>query len=97
MNDLFTVIQSIFEEMKIIKKEIQQQKKTRIDEFNETWVDGQDVIQTLHISKRTLQTLRTSGVLPFSRLNGKFYYKLADIERLLESNYSSQKSQSYDK
>jgi len=53
------------------------------------WLDNQDVMQRLHISPRTLQTLRSNGTLPFSRIKGKFYYKVSDLEALLESNYSA--------
>jgi hypothetical protein len=57
------------------------------DKPNE-WLDNQDVMQLLHISPRTLQTLRSNGTLPFSRIKGKFYYKVSDLNALLESNYS---------
>ena len=52
------------------------------------WVDNQVVMQTLHISPRTLQTLRSNGTLPFSRINNKIYYRRRDIERILNDNYS---------
>lgn len=55
--------------------------------FNELWFDNQDITLALHISKRTLQTLRTNGILPYSRLNNKIYYKVTDIKALMESNY----------
>jgi len=88
MTELFNLILSLFQEIKSIKACLNQSNKTRFDFFNETWIDGQDVMLALHISKRTLQTLRNNGVLPYSRINGKFYYKVSDIENLLESNYS---------
>jgi hypothetical protein len=53
------------------------------------WLDNQDVMQILHISPRTLQTLRANGTLPFSRIKGKFYYKVSDLEALLNSNYTA--------
>jgi AraC-like DNA-binding protein len=53
------------------------------------WLDNQDVMQVLHISPRTLQTLRSNGTLPFSRIKGKFYYKVSDLEALLNSNYTA--------
>jgi hypothetical protein len=53
------------------------------------WLDNQDVMQILHISPRTLQTLRANGTLPFSRIKGKFYYKVSDLAALLESNYTA--------
>jgi len=75
-------------ELKEIKVHLQYLKKTRTEIFQESWIDGQDVLLALNISQRTLQTLRDSGTLPFSKLNGKFYYKVSDLEALLESNYS---------
>jgi len=53
------------------------------------WLDNQDVMFMLNISPRTLQTLRSNGTLPFSRINNKIYYRRSDIEKLLNDNYSS--------
>lgn len=52
------------------------------------WLDNQDVMQKLHISPRTLQTLRTNGTLPYSRIGNKLYYRKQDIERILNDNYT---------
>ena len=87
MNELIQIMLQVSQEVKNLKALIHTFKKTRIEQFNETWIDGQEVMQSLHISKRTLHTLRNNGTLPYSRLNGKFYYKVADIEQVLESNY----------
>jgi hypothetical protein len=95
MTELFDLLLKISQEIKTIKTYIEFFRKTRLEKFNEAWIDGQDVMQVLHISKRTLQSLRDSGSLPYSRLNGKFYYKLSDIENMLESNYSNIKSGSH--
>ena len=61
----------------------------------EDWLDNQDVMQALHISQRTLQTLRTNGTLPFSRIGRKLYYKRSDILRILQDNYIMYKIRSY--
>jgi hypothetical protein len=53
------------------------------------WIDGQIVMQTLHISSRTLVRLRTRGVLPFSKIGKKIYYNTDDIQNLLRKNYSN--------
>ena len=52
------------------------------------WLDNQDVMLALHVSLRTLQTLRSNGTLPYSRINNKIYYRRRDIEQLLNDNYS---------
>jgi len=54
----------------------------------EDWLDNQNVMQILHISPRTLQTLRTNGTLPFSRIGNKLYYRTEDIQRILKDNYT---------
>ena len=55
------------------------------------WLDNQDVMQALHISPRTLQTLRTNGILPFSRIGNKIYYRRQDILKILSDNYTMHK------
>jgi len=47
-------------------------------------MDSADVCRALGISKRTLQTWRNNGKIPFSMLGGKVYYKELDIEGLLQ-------------
>ena len=50
------------------------------------WMDKQDVCQALKISPRTLQTLRDSGRLPYSKINNRIYYRPEDVERLIEND-----------
>ncbi len=52
--------------------------------FNEErWLDNQEVCLMLGITKRTLQSYKDKGLLPYSKLNRKNYYKFSDVERLL--------------
>lgn len=95
MNEVIELLLNLNVEVKRIAACIRQFQKTPLEQFNETWLDAQEVMQALHISTRTLQTLRDKEILPFSRINGKFYYKLSDIEQLLESNYSPFKSNNH--
>ena len=50
------------------------------------WMDSADVCRALGISKRTLQTWRNNGKIPFAMLGGKVYYKESDIADLLKTN-----------
>ncbi len=50
----------------------------------EEWMDSQDVCQLLHISSRTLQTLRTNGEIAYSQVGGKFYYHKNVVQKLAE-------------
>ena len=60
------------------------------------WLDNQDVMQALHISPRTLQTLRSNGTLPFSRIGNKIYYRKQDILKILSDNYTMYKIKEYE-
>ena len=51
------------------------------------WMDNQDVMALLHVSARTLQTLRSNGSLPYAKMRGKVYYKQEDVQRLMEDAY----------
>lgn len=55
------------------------------------WMDNQEVCGILRISKRTLQVYREKGLLPFTRIKNKFFYKPEDVQSLLESSYHPQK------
>ena len=92
MNDLITMMLELCQEIKYIKAQLYTFHKSRVEVFKENWLDADQVTEALKISTRTLQNLRDKGSIPFSRINGKFYYKAADIEKLLESNYTNPKS-----
>lgn len=53
------------------------------DKKMSNWLDGENVCRLLHISPRTLQTLRDNRLIGFSQINRKFYYKPDEVERLL--------------
>lgn len=51
------------------------------------WLDNQEVCDVLRINKKTLQVYRNKGILPFSRIKNKLFYKPEDVQRLLDLNY----------
>ncbi|THF52962.1 helix-turn-helix domain-containing protein [Flavobacterium supellecticarium] len=55
------------------------------------WLDQQEVCQLLGISKRTVQTYRAKGLLKNTRINRKNFFRMADIERLMQSDTASKK------
>ena len=50
------------------------------------WLDNEAVCKRLGISKRTLQSYRDTGKIPFSMIGHKCYYKESDITELLNEN-----------
>ena len=55
------------------------------DKSLQTWLDTQEVCELLGVqSKRTIQSYRDSGLLPYSRIEHKIYYRPEDVQRMLE-------------
>lgn len=55
--------------------------------LKERWLDIQEACFVLKISKRTMQKYRVEGILSFSQINGKIYFKAVDLEEHLNKNY----------
>ncbi len=65
--------------------------KAKLDKQNknpeEVFIDNQEFLLMMKISKRTAQTWRDEGKISFSQVGNKIYYKLADVEELLQKHY----------
>jgi 3-methyladenine DNA glycosylase Tag len=53
----------------------------------EVWLDNTELMEMLKISKRTAQSYRDQGIISFSQVGAKIYYRLADVEALLNKHY----------
>ena len=51
------------------------------------FLNNQDFIELLNISKRTAQSWRDHGKISFSQIGSKIYYKMSDVQKLLDANY----------
>ena len=76
----------LFDKMDLIDKKLDDHKNTK--QLSEIWLDIQEACQALKISKRTLQSYRDNGILPFSQIGGKIYFRSADIEEHLNRHYN---------
>jgi hypothetical protein len=65
--------------------------KTKITAENkkpsENYLDNQEFLLLMKISKRTAQTWRDEGKISFSQVGNKIYYRLSDVEELLQKHY----------
>ena len=71
----------------LIELSIRQNKKS----VQSTFIDNDDFINLMKISKRTAQTWRDNGAISFSQIGSKIYYKTHDIEDLLHKHYNPAK------
>ena len=79
---LFNEIQEQLKNLTVILKE--KQKMNPEDLF----CDNQEFMQIMNISKRTAQLWRDTGYIGFSQLGNKIYYRITDIQSLLNENYN---------
>lgn len=74
----------LMKRMDVIQSAITEKQKDSKDSF----LDNQEFIQLMNISKRTAQSWRDDGVISFSQVGSKIYYRMSDVQKLLDSNYS---------
>jgi len=68
-------------------KEVLQQSK----QSTKQWLKSSEVRKMLGISPGTLQNLRITRSLPYTKLGGIMFYKYEDIEKILEAGLVSKK------
>jgi len=66
-----------------LNKQLEEKQKKPQD----TFLDTQEFLQLMNISKRTAQTWRDEGVISFSQIGSKIYYRMSDVQKLLDNNY----------
>ena len=88
-------------DLAIIEKQVLDELTCRIDQLKskvdnlyvhsgiapQKWIDNEQACQRLSTSIRTLQTLRDSRILPYTKMGGKVFYKPEDIEKMLFLGY----------
>ena len=86
--EIVNIEASTFMEMNNILFKIEKQMKGlnfSKPELSE-WLDNQDVCILMNISDRKLLSLRQKGLIPFSRIDRKVYYKKEDILNYMRNN-----------
>ena len=53
------------------------------ENLEDIWVDNYEVCTFLKISTKTLQRLRAANEISYSRIRGKMYYRMSEIQRLI--------------
>jgi hypothetical protein len=54
---------------------------------DERYLKGEEVMGYLHISPRTLQTLRDNRLIGFTTIGGKIIYPERELQKALSDNY----------
>lgn len=83
----FTISSNQFEDilkrLDSLERELAKKQPTVEDKF----LDNQEFMQLMYISKRTAQNWRDEGRISYSQIGGKIYYRMSDVQNLLDQNY----------
>ena len=66
---------------------IDQSKLSGAQDPQHVILDNADVLQLFKISHKTASNWREEGILPYSQIKGKFYYKLSDMHKIIDQHY----------
>lgn len=75
-----------FEKLKMCITDLLVQIDSLHIESDNGWLDNQAVCQILSISKRSLQTFRDKGLIPYSQIGHKCFYRPEDVKEFIERN-----------
>lgn len=78
-------IQLLLEKLDNIEKSLRKEHPHIEDPI----LDTEGIMKLLKISRRSLQTWRDTGLIEFSQVNGKFFYRASAINKMLEAHKSN--------
>ena len=88
--EVITIETQVFKELmakiNTIAKFVSAMQAKADEEPTDSWVDNYDVCTFLKVSGKTMQRLRASNSVSYSRIRGKIFYRISEIQRLMNDN-----------
>ena len=69
-----------------MKQEKWEKNLSEDNKENDTIYNTDELIRLLKVSRRTVQNWRDEGTIEFSQINGKIYYRMSAIAKMLDQN-----------
>ena len=80
------ILNRLDEQMTIVVANLKLNEKV---DPEDVFFDNQEFMKLMNISKRTAQEWRNKNIIKFSQVGNKIYYRLSDIQKLLNTNYNT--------
>lgn len=78
------------EDLQVFKQELLEEIKVLFSQTHPSpvrkWLKSHEVRRLLTISPGTLQNLRVTGMLPFTKIGGVIFYDYEDIQQMIKDN-----------
>ena len=76
-----------YQDLKKSLDEITKKLAAKETGMKERWIDNTEFMLLLKISRRTAQSYRDNNMIAFSIIGNKIFYKISEVESLLERHY----------
>jgi len=86
--EVITLQSEAFHEIMKKMEDIQKQLKAKEKEPKDIWIDNDELAKMLKVTKRTIQNYRDNGIISFSQIGSKLYYRLSDVEDMLMKHHN---------
>lgn len=82
----------LIERISKLKKQLNDLYPNEEGILQKEWIENAELSHRLNVSLRTLQSYRERGVIGFSTIGRKVYYKISEVETLLKKKRISSKN-----
>ena len=82
-----TIPSKDFQDLLTRLDEISQKLSAREKKPSEIWITNEELMSLLQVSRRTVQHYRDSNMLAVSTIGNRLYYRMSDVEDLLNRHY----------
>jgi hypothetical protein len=86
--EVFILSKAQFAELTSRLDSLQNLLNTESKGSKKSFMDSEEFLAFMGISKRTAQSWRDEGKISFSQVGNKIYYKTADVDKLLAEHYN---------
>jgi len=88
VNPILPIISGMKLEMQSLAQSMSKMSKTNYQLLEEEWLTKEQVLAILQVSLRTLEYLKSSKKLSYSKVGRTVRFKTSDVEKLLNDNYN---------
>ena len=61
--------------------------ETLVESANNKPLTEKEVVEMLSVSSKTLRNYRNEGIIGYSQIGKKFFYRMKDIQKMLDESY----------
>ena len=92
MQEIIRLVTTIRKDIEELRTLVSRLTLTHARFISEEWITSDQVMFILKIGISSLKTLKRSGKLPYSKINGVSYFRTVDVENLLKHHYNNPSS-----